>query len=57
MSPKTQNHERFSSTCVYKLTSPDYGKGYMGQTGCTTKRYTEHFYKKKKLIPQNLFNR
>ena len=32
LTPKTHNHEKFSATGVYKLTCPDCGKTYIGET-------------------------
>jgi predicted RNA-binding Zn-ribbon protein involved in translation (DUF1610 family) len=33
LTPKTHNHKIFSATRVHKLTCPDCGKAYIGQTG------------------------
>jgi predicted RNA-binding Zn-ribbon protein involved in translation (DUF1610 family) len=38
LTPKTHNHEIFSATGVYKLTCPDCGKAYIGQTGRTSSK-------------------
>jgi len=33
LTPKTHNHKIFPATGIYKLTCPDCGKAYIGQTG------------------------
>ena len=39
----SQNHDKFTRSGVYKLTSPDCGKAYVGQTGRDFfTRYNEH---------------
>ena len=43
LTPKTHNHNKLSATGVYRLTWPDSGKAYIGQTrGNFSKRYNEH---------------
>jgi hypothetical protein len=41
--PKTHYHDKFSATGVYKLTCPNCGKAYIGQTRRNlSERYNEH---------------